>query len=330
MNLRTERLEFVEVCKGFAIFLVVFGHIVKSGTSWSPDWYEFIKGMVYKFHMPLFMGLSGYLFFYVDAPAKAMKNYSEFLKKRFARLLLPFFVFAFSVFFAKLIMSLWFDVDEKPRGLSSLLNVFVFNTESSPVFYLWYLVALFFISLIVPVLLKYTSALIVFLLSLIVYFFSIPDVFYINRVFWFLPFFMMGGLFFKYEQVFFRNQKIVFWFSMLLFLMGLYFFERQPWGYLICGGFSIPAALVLAKNANSDSKVYESLSHFGKNSMVIYLLHVPLVGVLKILYPSVMFSSSISIVFVIFSLTAIGLYVPIFIKNVIGRLNYSFVYRMIA
>jgi len=53
------RLEFVDALRGFAILLVVFGHALQFGTN-APD-ENFFYRIVYTFHMPLFMFISGFV-----------------------------------------------------------------------------------------------------------------------------------------------------------------------------------------------------------------------------------------------------------------------------
>lgn len=80
------RLEFIDYAKGLAILLVVIGHLLQYnlvGTS-SKDLFD----MIYSFHMPLFMFLSGYVAsLSID---KYMSHKGEFIQKKAASLLVPF------------------------------------------------------------------------------------------------------------------------------------------------------------------------------------------------------------------------------------------------
>lgn len=55
-----ERLVYVDLLKGIAIILVVMGHMFEPYTDWlhSP-----INQMIYSVHMPLFIFLSGFVFY---------------------------------------------------------------------------------------------------------------------------------------------------------------------------------------------------------------------------------------------------------------------------
>lgn len=60
-----ERERWADAVRGFAIYLMVLGHCIQYAT---PNGYEFKENiafqMIYGFHMPLFMLVSGYLFWY--------------------------------------------------------------------------------------------------------------------------------------------------------------------------------------------------------------------------------------------------------------------------
>lgn len=77
--LEANRLNWVDSIKGFAIFLVVYGHN-----------FPFCEKYIYSFHMPLFLLVSG--FFYPK------KSHFNDLKKRFATLVIPYFLWALFLF----------------------------------------------------------------------------------------------------------------------------------------------------------------------------------------------------------------------------------------
>lgn len=57
----TNRIEYIDILRGFAIFLVVLGHVLeKSGLADSTLFY-----LIYSFHMPLFICISAYVSAYV-------------------------------------------------------------------------------------------------------------------------------------------------------------------------------------------------------------------------------------------------------------------------
>src|SRR5690606_23894943 len=74
-----KRIDWVDQVKGFAIFLVVYGHN-----------FPITEKYVYSFHMPLFFMVSGF-FFPIQLNVKT-------LKKRFNFILVPYFIWAFALF----------------------------------------------------------------------------------------------------------------------------------------------------------------------------------------------------------------------------------------
>ncbi len=62
--MQTNRNVYIDIVKSFAIFMVVLGHCLQYTL---PDNYRFSNTlfiMIYSMHMPLFIAISGYLFFY--------------------------------------------------------------------------------------------------------------------------------------------------------------------------------------------------------------------------------------------------------------------------
>lgn len=79
MKKSVKRIEWIDLAKGMAIFLMVCGHtsIPSSLSNW-----------IWSFHMPLFFIVSGMLFSPYNYP-----SFADFLKKRCRTLLLPWLVF---------------------------------------------------------------------------------------------------------------------------------------------------------------------------------------------------------------------------------------------
>lgn len=82
-----ERLVYVDLLKGIAIILVVMGHMFEPYTDWlhSP-----INQMIYSVHMPLFIFLSGFVFYVYNGKHGWLRT----IAKRAFALLLPFFTFS--------------------------------------------------------------------------------------------------------------------------------------------------------------------------------------------------------------------------------------------
>ena len=56
---------YIDFVKGIAIFLMLWGHCIQFCAVGDFDFFEnWVFKLIYSFHMPLFMLVSGYLFFY--------------------------------------------------------------------------------------------------------------------------------------------------------------------------------------------------------------------------------------------------------------------------
>lgn len=100
-NASMQRIAYIDLLKGFAIFLVVMGHFLAWNIpeSCQPNFGQsFVYRLIYSFHMPLFFFLSGYL---VDVKKEKWNGLylKSFLTKRCMVLLLPAISFLFIRFF---------------------------------------------------------------------------------------------------------------------------------------------------------------------------------------------------------------------------------------
>lgn len=116
------RLNYVDITKGIAIFLVVLGHTYRG---------NIVQNWLYSFHMPLFFFISGWLY--------KEKNFEQgffaFALKKSRRLLVPYFVFLVLNFLY------WILVERHFRSF-----------DQGP---LWFLPILLIVECIVAILVKY-------------------------------------------------------------------------------------------------------------------------------------------------------------------------------
>ena len=83
--LKKTRIKAFDFLKFFAIFLVIWGHAIQYFLS-SDYSDELVFRIIYSFHMPLFMMVSGYF-----SVSSMSLNIGKFLKKKIVQLLLPVF-----------------------------------------------------------------------------------------------------------------------------------------------------------------------------------------------------------------------------------------------
>lgn len=95
----SKRIEWVDVYKGFLITLVVLGHSLQevylsNNMDFTSDW---LRNIIYSFHMPAFMAMSGYLVFSLNRK----NNIGTIIKKRFKQLIIPLLIWTVAIAFVK-------------------------------------------------------------------------------------------------------------------------------------------------------------------------------------------------------------------------------------
>lgn len=113
----------VSLLKGFLIILVIWGHLIPEGVFGNITAY-----LIYSFHMPLFMGLSGYLIkskFIVNSSFQNL--WSKYAKRLLLSWAIAWFVYAI----------LEFTVAKRFTTIQDLINFLIF-----PDMHLWYVPAL--------------------------------------------------------------------------------------------------------------------------------------------------------------------------------------------
>lgn len=289
MQTRTRRKD-LDCAKGLGILLVVIGHIVPASAAvpMGNIWYEHLRAILYEFHMPFFMYLSGYVTFLSGAAHTSVENWPTLVKKRVTRLLLPFLIFGLVIVGGKWLASQAFHVDNMPGSISQAMFGLIWNTDYSPVTSVWYIAVLFVFCVATPPLFWLSRNRVLPLVALagVLYMCPIPHVLYLNRVATYYIFFMLGGLCFQHEALWLTNidrftglALAVFLITVVLFIMPLT--DDLDWKakMLIAGVLSMPALHGLIRRP----LLLESstLLRLGEFSFVIYLLNTPCIGLIK-------------------------------------------------
>ena len=100
-----QRLEYIDILRAFAIFLVTLGHVLEYGGYGD----GLLHGVIYSFHMPLFFAISGFVAAYSlrnDGNARLdLRGFVYLVWKKFRFIMIPYFAwnlvvhpFAFSGF----------------------------------------------------------------------------------------------------------------------------------------------------------------------------------------------------------------------------------------
>lgn len=128
-----KRMDWIDTAKGIGIFLVVWGHFYASDT---------LKIVIYGFHMPLFLFLSGYLYKQKDI------GFLPFLRKKSKHLLVPFFLFQTVTFLVVNGLSLVGSHKLYESQIALLTHFFYLDGDVGFNTPLWFLVVLFFVEIL--------------------------------------------------------------------------------------------------------------------------------------------------------------------------------------
>lgn len=285
-----KRDTFWDILKGIAIILVVFGHAIQygSGERFFEEHLYFedkVFIFIYSFHMPLFMLISGYMFYF------SINRYTvkEILISRCKGLLLPIFSSTVLIFGVKEIILEGIMQYGIRFTVKSFINLFLGN--------LWFLWAIFYCSLVVLCTKKFfKDNLLVYVIIFILSFFW-KDAYNFSYYKFMFPFFVIGYFFNKSNgKKYLENVK---WkwviFCGIIFIGMLTFYNRDSYIYttghyilkdnsirqlgidmyrMVIGAVGSIFVILFMKKIlfviNSE-QINKTLSFIGKNSIGIYI-----------------------------------------------------------
>ena len=314
-------LHDITIAKGLAIVLVVFGHIVTGPPPRGNDWYVVIRTALYAFHMPFFVFLSGYIFFYTNSAARAWENFGAFVKRRAERLLIPFILFGVLIIAGKHVAQQFIHVDNvAPNFLTDFVNLFLF-TGGSAAKSVWYVFVLFEMTLFAALATRVIrSPLFWFLATVPLSLMLITPILYLDRFCLYLGYFFAGGVAITYRETYLKLIDRHLWLFWMLFIASI-ILTRLAGIFMLsliaCGLTSIPALHGLARRAWAQKSMLLDL--FGRYSVSIYLLNTIGIGEAKgVLYLFMNWHGPRFLIFLPILMFA-GLIGPIIVKAQIFR-----------
>lgn len=285
-----KRLNYVDMTRGLAIILVVFAHA---------EIPKLLISYIYSFHMPLFFIISGFLL-----PHSLLKNKGDYVKNKFKRLVIPYFIFSLvALMYVILAKKFKFDPIFFDININDLMNCTFIGRRDFNLSYnvaLWFLLTLFFSEILFYVLYKICKkdncmlAISIFgvaILGMVYNYFvkiSLPwniDVVPFALVFVGFGYFLSQG-YLKFININSNdsNRQII-----ILFIIGIasWLLNRKIASYekvdmfgsaygnfffFFTAGCSTSLAIMLLFKNNLQK--FDLLSWCGKNSMIIYGLHL--------------------------------------------------------
>ena len=145
----------IERAKGLAIILVVWGHLASATVLEFPTWFYISVSVVYSFHMPFFMYLSGFVFFLSSYQERFWEAPVVYVQRRIDRLIIPFVIVGSSIVIGKFALqnigSIPDPVDSLYVGFWSVLS----NGQNNPAASIWYLFVLFVYTILTPIIWRF-------------------------------------------------------------------------------------------------------------------------------------------------------------------------------
>ena len=278
-----ERLHWIDSLRGAAIILVIHLHVVHNVYQIVPNANNFLENftdIVAPLRMPLLMFLSGLFVSY-----SISKGFSSFFKGKFQNILYPYLIWTLITFYQiYLVNELSGDVFDK-----SLLETFI-----SPMAHMWFLYNLFIYFIIIYFLNK-VSYILPLVLSLIIYivlFSNDITNFQLNRFISLFFFFSLGSYLGQDINRLTKNISniniiVLIALSMLGMLstlenLLLYNGSSYTLHYSISCLLLMPITFRLFISLGN----IKFLEYIGKNSLVIYLVHLPIANILLFVFKS--------------------------------------------
>ena len=269
-----ERFEYLDVLRGFAMLMVVLGHLVAGSDGWSVSYW------VNSFHLPLFLFVGGFLAYRTTNIRNGLWAFIySLITKRALSLLIPYLLWS----------CILFSFIGGDYNIDLLANLKKYIIDP-PTMVLWFLYTYFFLNILYCIYLAAVIYLgknhivkdtIVIVILFALSFYAQKHLPVIPRnLAVFFPYYFLGVLFSKYlfiEELLNRKYLIV--------LCALAFgFTSLMYGRLDNGAINLVFKTVagcsgslvfyyISKNLKLNAGVESILISFGKNSIVIYILH---------------------------------------------------------
>ncbi len=202
MTKTDNRIEWLAVLQGFSMLLVVLGHVTLTNEFMDPDkpLIAALERIIYTFHMPLFIFISGWLFCLTCIRRDV--SFRGTMSKKLKRLGIPFLTFTLVAMAVKVLLSSWV---RRPMDMQEIVNTFILFS-SNPLGEMWFIIVLLILMSIYPVyrwLLRNGAIIWGLCGALLIYALSPEDIVYfqLSRVIRMSVFFIAGVICCEYDVI---------------------------------------------------------------------------------------------------------------------------------
>ena len=308
------RLPDIDIAKGIAIILVVLGHLIADEFPSGNTWYVYVHRLVYSFHMPFFIYLTGYVMQYTFRPLLSPLDYWQYVQKKFMRLIPAYLLFAFVIGFGKYIMSSVAAVENPLISLSDVITVLLYPNISY-CSSLWYIYTVFIYYIFVPplLLLKSPRTELVIILSMLTLAIPYTNLFALGRACDYLIVFLLGCYAARNMPIYLRviyKYRLLFW---VAFALGLAIAAKHPISKVAMGIFAAPALHALARSRILQKAGWLGL--IGKYAFPIYLMNTIALGLCRVLLQKCGLWDGVSFMAATPVLLTVGIITPIVIQK---------------
>ena len=279
---RASRLLDLDAARGLAIALVVIGHIISKGSvPEGNNWFFVLFKMIYQFHMPFFMLLSGITFALSLPMFCSLGEIRAYSLKRVKPLIIPFVVLGLLILLGKEVAVHFMDVSNPPGTFVSSVTALLFVPTESVARFLWFIYVLSIYLVLVPPVFYFFGRRPVLLLAVgvVLQFFNWPEVLAIRDAISYLPFFALGMVLWIYRPSWAPMTPWVVWPGAVVFVGLLVLSNYCLVPKWLSGISSILPLMGLVQRIPTQFECF--LSHLGQNSLSIYLFNVIVMGLVK-------------------------------------------------
>lgn len=320
-----QKITWLQILQGWSMLLVVIGHVTLTGIFENPQTpvSATIERVIYSFHMPLFMFISGFLFYFTKISRDLA--YKEVVFDKLKRLGNPLFVL--HLFHLRRQVYI-LTIHETPGRIvfTTIYRQFLYP-GSNPLSEMWFVATLFIIMLSYP-LLKYMitghfKIAVLIIGSVVLNLFFPPDIFLLclSNVAYMFLFFCLGILFCKFDIQRFLSHSGSLLLSLLLFI-ALNLIPDCPILLLNLTGIIFSVSLCL----NLTPIVSGLFSSFRDYTFQIFLLGIFPQIAIRILYSKIP-QNELSYWSLYIISILLGIYLPVFIAKIVEKIPNKLIRR---